>query len=272
MGNLFLVFALLSSLSIVFLLKIYEKKGYDRYVIIASNYLIAGSMGFIFLEKNEFPKTDVLIFGIIIGFLFFFSFSIFSMSLKKKGIAPTVTFGRLSLAIPVLFSIFLWGESPSEFNIISLILIFTIILIWEKRVRSISLILLILFFLFGFIDTSMKYFKIRFPEADNNVFLIVLFYSALLWGWAYIIFSKRRVRKVAFFNGLALGIPNFFSSYFVLLALSRGIPAYVTFPFINIGIIILSALLGKIFFKETLSFKQTVLILLGTVAIVLLSL
>jgi len=271
MGNLFLLLALLSSLSIVLLLRIYEKKGFDRYVIIASNYLIFGSLGFLFLTDKKIPSMEVILFSAVIGLLFFVSFSFFSYSLNRSGIASTVTFGRLSLAIPVAASILLWGEQPSFTDIISLVVIFLIIVLWEKRIRNISPSLLLLFILFGTIDASMKYFKIRFPDVDNNIFLITLFYSALIWSWIFIFSSRRKIRGIAVLNGFALGIPNFFSSYFVLLALSKGIPAYITFPFINIGIIISSAILGTILFKEKLSLKRTLLIISGVGAILLLT-
>jgi len=271
MGNLFLVLALLSSLSIVLLLRIFENKGFDRVVVIASNYLISGSMGFLFLSLKEFPGTKMLIFGAIIGLLFFISFSVFSLSLKRSGIASTVTFGRLSLAVPVIASICFWGEKPSLTDVLSLLLIFLIIILWEKKIKNISPVLLLLFVLFGIIDASMKYFKIKFPEVDNNVFLITLFYSALIWSWIYILLSRRKVKGTAVLNGFILGIPNFFSSYFVLLALSEGIPAYVTFPFINIGIIITSALSGRILFREKPSARKVALIFLGIIAIILLT-
>jgi len=271
MGNMFLLLALLSSLSIVLLLRIYERKGLDRYVIIASNYLISGSLGFFFLTDKKIPSIEVILFSAVIGLLFFVSFSFFSYSLKRSGIASTVTFGRLSLAVPVTASILLWGEQPSFTDIISLIVIFLIIVLWEKQIRNISPSLLLLFILFGTIDASMKYFKIRFPDVDNNIFLITLFYSALIWSWIFVFSSRRKIRRITVLNGLLLGIPNFFSSYFVLLALSKGIPAYITFPFINIGIIILSAILGKILFKEKLPMKRTLLIILGIGAILLLT-
>ncbi|MCK4889770.1 MAG: hypothetical protein KAS97_07550 [Candidatus Aminicenantes bacterium] len=271
MGNVYLVLAFFSSLSIVLLLRIFENRGFDRYVIIASNYLISGSIGFLFLTGKEFPNTEMLIFGAVIGLLFFISFSAFSLSLKKYGIASTVTFGRLSLAIPVIASILLWGESPSFTNAISIFLIFLIIILWGGKIRNISPLLILLFFLFGVIDASMKYFKIRFPLVDNNMFLITLFFSAFIWSWIYILVSGRRVKRAAVLSGFTLGIPNFFSSYFVLQALSNGIPAFVTFPFINIGVIISSAILGKILFKEQLSPKRIFLIILGITAIVFLS-
>jgi drug/metabolite transporter (DMT)-like permease len=154
---------------------------------------------------------------------------------------------------------------------ISLCIIFAIILLWEKKIRNITPSLFLLFILFGSIDASMKYFKIRYPATDNNIFLIALFFSALVWSAAYILISKRKIELHAVTSGLFLGIPNFFSSYFVLLALSAGIPAYVTFPVINIGIIIASALAGRIIFSESLPARRIFFICLGSIAIILLT-
>lgn len=239
--------------------------------MIGSNYLVSGSLGFLFLEKGEFPTPEVLLFGAVIGLLFFVSFSFFSYSLERCGIASTVTFGRLSLAIPVAAAVLFWNERPSLFDLISLAMIFLIILLWEKRIRNLSPSLFFLFILFGTIDASLKYFKIRFPDTDHTIFLITLFYSALVWSWLYILLHKRKIRVLHVLTGLVLGVPNFFSSFFVLAALSRGVPAYVTFPFINIGVILTSAILGKFLFGEKLSGKRVILIGLGITAILLLT-
>ena len=66
--------------------------------------------------------------------------------------------------------------------------------------------------------------------------------------------------------GLILGIPNFFSTYFLLKALET-IPAYVTFPFVNIGLIMFSGLFGHFLFKEKMSTKKIVLMALGVIAV-----
>jgi len=59
-----------------------------------------------------------------------------------------------------------------------------------------------------------------------------------------------------------MGIPNFFSSFFLLKALER-VAAYVSFPFITIGLITLSALAGHTIFSESLPRRKVLLILLG---------
>ena len=271
MSIIYLILALVSSLLIAIMLRIFEKKNFNRYVIIASNYFISGSIGFFLLNHKTLPDLEIIVFGVLVGAGFFVSFVIFSISLKKEGLASTVTMGRLSLAIPVLLSIIFGSEKPQLTDILSLTTILLIIFLWEKRLSKISPILISLFLLFGLIDASMKFFKIRFELVDNSLFLITIFCSALTWSWFYILAKRIKVRQKEVLWGLVLGIPNFFSSFFILSALSGGIPAYIVFPFININLIILSSLTGNIYFSESLSRRKILLILTGIISIIFLT-
>jgi drug/metabolite transporter (DMT)-like permease len=269
MSFLFLCLALLSSLSIAILLRLFEYRGSNRTVIIASNYILAGTLGYIFSRQPSIGLT-VFYFGAVLGLFFSIAFITFSKAIKNKGIASAVTMGRMSLAIPVGFSIFLWGEKPLITDILGLVLVFFIILSWEGKIGKLSPILFSLFLLFGSIDASIKFFKMKFPTADDSFFLIIVFYSAMVWSWIYVLSSRQRLKTADIGRGLLLGIPNYFSTYFLLKAL-ESIPAYITFPFINIGMIILSALLGYLFFKEKLNRKKIFLIILGIIAVLFLT-
>jgi len=269
MSYIFLILALLSSLSIAILLKVYEQKERNRTVIIASNYITAGTLGYL-LSTNSQTKPVVVFFGIGIGIFFFAGFLLLSYAIKTKGVASAITIGRLSLAIPVTLSIGLWGEKPLILDIVSLLLIFFIIISWEGKIGQVSPILIAIFLVFGLLDSAMKFFKMQFPHMDDGFFLVIVFYSAMVWSWVYTVSTKIRPQSGDILRGLFLGIPNFFSSYFLLKALVL-IPAYVAFPFINIGIIISSALAGHLLFKEELNPKKIFLILLGIIAVFFLS-
>ena len=49
-----------------------------------------------------------------------------------------------------------------------------------------------------------------------------------------------------------LGVPNYFSIYFVLLALENLGGIYV-FPILNIGVVLLSAIISWLFYQEQMS-------------------
>lgn len=266
---MFLVLSLLSSLGIAVMLRIAEDRRRDRVIIIASNYVAAAVLGSALSSRTTAPM-GVYALGLILGLFFVVGFMMLSRAIKTAGLASAVTVGRLSLAVPVLLSIFIWGESPLWADITGLSLIFFIILCWEGRIGKVSPLLLLLFSIFGLLDAALKYFKLTFPRTDDGFFLTILFFSAVLWSWSYILFSRRKPGKTDMLFGVLLGIPNFFSSFFVLKALEE-IPAYVAFPFINIGIIILSALSGYLFFRERLSPYRIGLMGLGIVSVFLLT-
>lgn len=269
MSYLFLFLSLSSSLAIAIFLRYSEGKARDRTVVIASNYIVASTLGFL-LTTNINASPGVYGLGVILGFFFFVGFMLFSKAIKFAGLAGAVTMGRISLAIPVVFSIFLWGEKPSIWDFVGLALIFFIIMTWEGKIGRFSPILLSLFIIFGLLDAALKFFKMNFPAVDEGFFLVILFFSAIIWSWGYILLAKRVVTVSDVLLGLLLGIPNFFSSYCLLRALID-IPGYVAFPFINIGIIILSAISGFVLFKERLTPKRIGLIILGIVAVSILT-
>lgn len=64
MSYLFLTLALLSSLSIALLLKVFEQKERNRTVIVASNYIVAGTLGYLLSQKTQ-VTTSVLAFATV---------------------------------------------------------------------------------------------------------------------------------------------------------------------------------------------------------------
>ncbi|MBK8886256.1 MAG: EamA family transporter [Saprospiraceae bacterium] len=54
-------------------------------------------------------------------------------------------------------------------------------------------------------------------------------------------------------GGIALGIPNFFSIYLLVLALQQGWGGSIVFPVNNVGILVVAAIFGLVFFKEKLT-------------------
>ena len=100
-----------------------------------------------------------------------------------------------------------------------------------------------------------KVFEVLGPAVLSNQFLFYIFVVALVLCIALVICKKERpgLRELLF--GAVIGIPNFFSSKFLLLAL-KDLPAVVVYPSFSIGTILLTTLVGVIFFKERLQKLQ----------------
>ena len=71
--------------------------------------------------------------------------------------------------------------------------------------------------------------------------------------------------------GLALAVPNYLSTRFLLLALGR-LPAVVVFPTFSVGTIVLVTLAGLVFFREKLPGRKAVALVIILAALVLLNL
>jgi uncharacterized membrane protein len=67
-----------------------------------------------------------------------------------------------------------------------------------------------------------------------------------------LIWERKKVLRKNIVAGIVLGIPNYFSIYFVLLALENLGGIYV-FPILNIGVVLLSAIISWLFYQEKMS-------------------
>ena len=112
------------------------------------------------------------------------------------------------------------------------------------------------------------------PDGDVR-FISTIFGTAGLLGLGVVLgqfFMKKAQfswKNVA--AGIALGVPNYGSILFIFLALESGVEGSVFFPANNVGIIVASALLAVLFFREKLSRLNWLGVGLAVLAIVLIS-
>jgi drug/metabolite transporter (DMT)-like permease len=127
----------------------------------------------------------------------------------------------------------------------------------------------------GIIDTSIKYFQqVHMQENEYALFSATIFASAAVVGIVFILFkSIKQPLKLNLKNvigGICLGVPNYFSIYFLLKALQH--PTWnsaAVFTINNVAIVMFSTLLGILLFKEILSVKNWLGIGLAIISIVL---
>ena len=83
--------------------------------------------------------------------------------------------------------------------------------------------------------------------------------------------SRKKVRWTDLVFGVLIGIPNYFSTRFMLLSLSQ-VPAVVAYPSYSVSSIVLVTLVGVIVFKEKLSRRKLMAMGVILAALVLLNL
>jgi len=130
---------------------------------------------------------------------------------------------------------------------------------------------LLLFFGSGIIDTSVNHFA---PDGNIPLFLTVIFAVAGSIGIVISVYrvlqhkAKFKIKAIPF--GLALGVVNYGSMYFLLKALRiDGFESSNIFTINNVAIVGVSALVGLILFKEHISKQNWLGILIAITSIIL---
>lgn len=211
--------------------------------------------------------------GLILGVLFIFTFYLMAYTTQACGISTTTVANKMSLIIPVFFSVYVFFDLKNMLSSIEYIGIFIALLaVFFTSIKNskqktkiklpvfFAILLPFLVFIFGgAIDTLINYSKFHISTpGEEKVFTTLIFLVAALIGTVVLLFKIFFLNEVfegkSFLAGIVLGTPNFFSIYYLVKTLSHfnNNGAFV-YPVCNMGIIILSGIIGVLIFKEKLS-------------------
>jgi drug/metabolite transporter (DMT)-like permease len=129
----------------------------------------------------------------------------------------------------------------------------------------------------GIIESSIKFLENTYvPNDEISLFSASTFFFAGITGVLFFGINKLRVntsfRRKDILGGFLLGIPNYFSIYFFILALRiDGLESSSIFIINNVSIVLLSTLLGIIFFKEKIMFKNWIGIAVAVLSIIMIT-
>ena len=277
-----LLLTIFCSTSIALILKDNDTRKGDPLVLLAGNYFIAAVIGYIFIlcEQKAVLSAETLIFGVLLAVLFVASFFAFAKAVAAAGTALATVSSRLSVIVPLILSVLIFREQPSLYQLAGIILaLITIILFYyslrSESSRQLSFIdyfyLLAVLLGIGLNDFAMKVFQQWRPVEEKPWFIFVIFCAATLYTFLVVYLRGIRFDREVLIRGGILGIPNMFSTFFILLALAQ-LPAIVVYPAVNIGIILLTTIGAAIIWKEQLNTYGRWALLSGIMAIVFLGL
>jgi len=279
---LFLILSIICSSSLALILKHGHVKNANIVLLINGNYAAASliSLVFIIFKYGFQYSIEAILFGSALGILFAVTFVLYSKSIHLAGTALATVSARLSVLIPVLLSIIIFGESPNIKMIFGFALALATLYLFYLSLKNHGPKAERLgkyFYLFGlltgigFIDFSLKIFERNFPIDEKGVFVFSIFFSAFIYTITYLIVKKISFDKGTFNLGLMLGVPNVLSIHFLLAALSV-LPAIIVFPIQNIGVIVLTAIAAYLIWQEKINLYGKIAIAVGIAAILLLKL
>lgn len=279
MINLFLT--ILCSTIIALILKYNDSRKGESLSLLLGNYLTASIGGLIMLKTAVVVEYNfyLFLFGLLMGGMFVSSFFIYTKAVKKAGVSLSTVSSRISVIIPILLSIFFFKEFPSLIQIGGILFaVLTIYLFYRslqkndspKHNNHIHISLILLLISMGLGDFGMKIFERMQIPTSKSFFLLTIFFSAFCYTFISMRVKYVKIDKSAFFLGLILGIPNLFSSFFLIESL-KNLSAIIVYPLTNIGIIIATTIGAVLIFKENIKENEYWALLAGCLSIVLLS-
>jgi len=258
---------------LIIFFKLFPKYGIDNLQALIINYFIAGGLSLYFSEQSfsfEYILASSWIYhAVIIGILFIVTFNLYATGTQKVGIAITTIANKLSLLIPVGIALLLYpNEHLTYLKIIGFVLAIVGIYLSSTQQKKLSFdkkyiwLIILVFVGQGIADSIFNNAqKTVVNEADKGLFFMCLLFMAGLSGIVILlgksIKEKPQLKFKNLFAGLIFGLPNYITITLFFGALENsGLAATQVYPIISMGVVILSALVGLILFKEKLSLRN----------------
>jgi len=267
---IYLVLAILCSSLIALIFKYSQRYSPDVFLVTTSNYFMASLFSFIIMDKNIFKEniSFPILLGIPTGLIFFISFLYYQKSIKNNGATLSGAFAKLGILYPVFLSMIMWKEIPNSINLMGICIAILGIIITYFPVKDIKINfdLILLSFFGGIAEFTNKIFQKYGSISQKDVFLFFVFLSAMIFS----LFKVKSFKLKDILIGFAVGIPNLFSSYFLILALNK-ISAPIVFISYSTGSILLITLVSYFYFKEKLNKNHKLGLISILIALILLN-
>jgi drug/metabolite transporter (DMT)-like permease len=288
---IYIVLAICTSVFLLCLFKLFDKYDVNTVTAIIINYLAASLTGFLISNNKasffEYSEKTWLVYCIPLGFLFFSIFYLMSLTIQKISVAAGSVANKMSVVMPVLFSVFFIGEKLDLLKATGIVMALVAVYFstkqnnaQDKAAKKLIWLPVLVFIGSGIIDISLNAAKTYLfqSDADGEVFTTYTFLCAFCFGILSVPL-KRILKLETKFNlknvlwGFALGIPNYFSIFLIIKSLEAGVlKSAQLFPVLNISNVALAAITGYILFKEKLSAQNIFGVALAVLSILLITL
>ena len=277
---IYFLLSLLCSVLVSVFMRASEKHIRNNLTMLACNYAACTALAAVFTRTfNLFPRAEgmgvTLFLGLISGVLFLGAFVLLQWNIRQNGVSLPSTFMKLGVVVPTLMAITLFGETPTAVQIIGIALVLVSILLIQSEKGQTQVAshagLIALLLVGGMASAMTKVYDHYGVQALEKHFLFYNFGVALILCVVLCIVRRQRLTLADALFGVLVGVPNYFSTLFLLKAL-QSIPALVAYPASSVGTIVLILLCGRFFFGEKLTRRQIFTMGVILVSLVLLNL
>ena len=281
----YLIVTILLNVLISSIFKVFPKYKIDALQAIVVNYVVCVVTGSLFIGYIPYSGTVInsswFLWSMLMGVGFFAVFNLIAYCTKVDGITTAVIANKLSLVIPVLFSIIVFKEQAGIEKIAGILLAFPAIF-FITRVSGANnkpqslMIPALLFVGGGLLDTLMNFVQLNFLNSTESQALYTIYCFTFAGIIGILLITVLLLTKKTVFSfknvvaGICIGVPNYFSIYcFILMLHSPFLQSSASIPVLNIGILIASAITAILFFREKANMMRIIGLALSVISILL---
>lgn len=291
---IYLLLSIFFSTLLVVILRAYTTWNIKTEHGIVFNYLVCCLTGLVAMpNKNilfQLPNWNGWIWCLLLGFGFIVIFLLIGKSTTLFGVSTTSIAFKLSFIIPTIIAILFYGDSVSFSKTLGILMAISAVFFItyqpnkENEIESVNnsnknnflfknswILPLAILVGSGITDAGFNFIQRNFtPPNFDHIVTIMVFLGAFITGLLLYGKDKALYQWKNVFAGIILGIPNYGSLYFLLLALKHTkLTPSILFPINNLGIIGLSALFGFFIFKEKFNTQKYIGFALAVLSIII---
>ena len=271
---------------IFIIFKLFSKYNVNTLQAIVVNYIVASVSGMVAysdpINLIAISKQDWFYGAAILGIVFISVFNLMAYTTQKNGLSVAAVANKMSLVIPIVFGIVAYHESTGLLKTTGIIVALIAVYLTSVKanngiaIKKENIIFPLLVFIgSGIIDTSLKFLETSYvSKNDIPIFSATIFGCAAIVG--LLILTYKAIKgslKISIKNiiaGIGLGVPNYFSVYFLIKALRHdAMDSSTVFTINNVMVLLVSTFAGILFFQEKLILKNWIGILLAIFSIIL---
>lgn len=280
----FLILSVLASSAVSIFMRASEGRAKNSFAMFASNYAVCSIIALIFALAGSTGGASeglgfALWFGVLAGVMYLTTLLLMRVNINRSGVTLSSVFMKLGVLIPLMIAVVAFNEKPTIAQIVGLVIAIAAILViylepaekGEKASKLTSIFLLIALLVGGGLTGAFTQVFEKLGNIDyKNYYILFTFFSAFLISLVIALIKKERVSKNDILYGALIGVPNYFATRFLLLAL-RSIQAVIVYPVYNIGAIVVIGLFGILVFKEKAKGRRLIGYALVIISLVLLN-
>ncbi|MBL4862057.1 MAG: EamA family transporter [Crocinitomicaceae bacterium] len=277
-----LIFSIASASLIFAIFKLFDRFKIDTFQAIVVNYITAFLIGLALYSDEWNPRAleqnNWMIYALLCSLLFIGLFFVMARSSQINGVASTSIAVKMSMVVSLILMIVGYSESFTYFKLLGIIIAFMglFLVSYEKKKgakTSATWMLILLFFGSGALDFILNYVqKYELGVLTPSLFTAIGLGTAGVIGLGILslkmILGRSRLEIRTIIPGILLGIPNYFSIYLLLLSYkTTGWTDSKVLAITNVSILIVSAMIGFLAFKENASNQKIIGLISAILAI-----